>query len=63
MDVPQVAELLKETAERHDPFEKSAPEHNWWDWYAAYFSARQDGSTSEEASKAAGHYMEGLGIR
>jgi hypothetical protein len=63
MDVPQVAELLKETAEHHDPFEKSAPEHNWWDWYAAYFSARQDGNTSEEASKAAGLYMEGLGIR
>ena len=63
MDVPQLAELLRETAEHHDPYEKSSPEHDWWDWYAAYLNARQDGSSSEEASKAAGLYMEGLGIR
>ena len=63
MDVPQLAELLKETAEHHDPYEKSSPEHDWWDWYAAYLNARQEGSSSEEASKAAGLYMEGLGIR
>jgi hypothetical protein len=63
MDVPQVAELLRETAEHHDPFEKSAPEHDWWDWYAAYFCARQEGRSSEEATEAAGLYMEGLGIR
>jgi hypothetical protein len=47
-------------AEHHDPYEKSAPEHHWSDWYAAYMNARQEGSTSEEASKAAGRYMEGL---
>jgi hypothetical protein len=63
MEVPQLAELLRETAEHHDPYEKSSPEHDWWDWYAAYLNARQDGSSSEEASKAAGLYMEGLGIR
>ena len=63
MDVPQLAELLRETAEHHDPYEKSAPEHDWWNWYAAYFSARQEGSSPEEASKAAGLYMEGLGVR
>jgi len=63
MDVPQLAELLRETAEHHDPYEKSSPEHDWWDWYAAYLNARQEGSSSEEASKAAGLYMEGLGIR
>ena len=62
MDVPELAALLKETAEHHDTFEKSAPEHDWWDWYAAYFSARQEGSSPEDASKAAGAYMEGLGI-
>jgi hypothetical protein len=32
MDVPSLAELLRETAEHHDPYEKGAPEHNWWDW-------------------------------
>jgi hypothetical protein len=63
MEVPQLAELLRETAEHHDPYEKSSPEHDWWDWYAAYLNARQEGSSSEEASKAAGLYMEGLGIR
>ena len=63
MDVPQLAELLRETAEHHDPYEKSSPEHDWWHWYAAYLNARQDGSSSQEASKAAGLYREGLGIR
>jgi hypothetical protein len=63
MDVATLAELLRETAEHHDPYEKRAPEHNWWDWYAAYLNARQEGSTSEEASQAAERYMEGLGGR
>jgi predicted enzyme related to lactoylglutathione lyase len=59
-DVPGLADLLHETAEHHDPFEKSHPPHNWWDWYAAYLHAREQGNTSEEASAAAGRYMEGL---
>jgi hypothetical protein len=58
MDVAALAELLHETAEHHDPFEKSSPPHNWWDWYAAYMAARQSGSTSEEASAEAGRYMQ-----
>jgi len=57
MDIDQLAELLHETAEHHDRFEKAAPPHNWWDWYAAYFNARQEGSTSEEADAAADRYM------
>ena len=57
MDVAARAELLRETAEHHDPFEKSAPKHDWWDWYAAYMNARQQGSTPEEASEAAARYM------
>jgi hypothetical protein len=60
MDVARLAELLHETAEHHDPFEKSAPEHNWWDWYAAYLNARLEGSAPEEADAAAGRYMEGI---
>ena len=58
MDIATLAELLHETAEHHDPFEKSHSKHNWWDWYAAYMDARQRGSTPEQAAGAAGRYME-----
>ena len=57
MDVASLADLLHETAEHHDAYEKAAPPHDWWDWYAAYFDARQAGSTSNEAVVAAGRYM------
>jgi hypothetical protein len=60
MEVATLAELLRETAEHHHPYEKSAPEHDWSEWYAAYMNARQQGSTPEEASNAAGLYMEGV---
>ena len=56
-DVASRARLLKETAEHHDPYEKSHAPHNWWDWYAAYMDAREGGSTPDEASQAAGRYM------
>ncbi len=57
-DVAALAELLNETAHAHDPYEKSHGKHNWWDWYAPYLSARQNGSSPEEASAAAGRYMD-----
>ena len=57
MDVAQLADLLHETAEHHDAFEKTHAPHNWWDWYAAYMDAREHGSTLEDASAAAGRYM------
>jgi hypothetical protein len=57
MGVASLAELLHETAERHDAYEKVAPPHDWWDWYAAYMDARQAGSTPDGASAAAGRYM------
>jgi hypothetical protein len=57
MDVAAIAELLRETAEHHGAFEERAPKHDWWDWYAPYFDARQHGSTPDEASRAADHYM------
>jgi hypothetical protein len=57
MDVASLADLLRETAERHGRFEKAAPPHDWWDWYAAYMDARQSGSTPDEASAAADRYM------
>ena len=53
-----LAELLRETAEHHDKFEKTHGQHNWWDWYAPYLSARQNGSGPEEAAAAADRYME-----
>jgi hypothetical protein len=51
MDVATLAELLRETAEHHDPYEKTHFEHHWWDWYAPYLSARQNGSYPEEAAR------------
>jgi catechol 2,3-dioxygenase-like lactoylglutathione lyase family enzyme len=55
--VAKLAELLLETGLHHDGFEKAAPAHNWWDWYAPYLHAREHGSTSEEATAAADRYM------
>jgi hypothetical protein len=60
MDVATLAELLRETSEHHDSYEKTHAKHNWWDWYAAYLNAREQGSTEEEASRAPELYMEGL---
>jgi catechol 2,3-dioxygenase-like lactoylglutathione lyase family enzyme len=56
-DPAALAQLLNETATHHGDFEAVAPPHDWWDWYAAYMSARQSGSTSDEAIAAAGRYM------
>ena len=61
MDTASFAELLREAAAQHDAYEKSHGKHDWWDWYAPYIQARQNGSTPEEASAAAGLYMEKLG--
>ena len=58
MDVPALAELLRETAQQHDGYEKANAKHDWWDWYAPYIHARQSGSNSSEAAAAANSYME-----
>ena len=58
MDIASLADLLHETSQHHDPYEKSHAPHNWWDWYAAYMDAREHGSTPDEASRSAGRYME-----
>jgi hypothetical protein len=57
MEVAALAQLLHETSERHGAFEKVAPPHDWWDWYAAYMDARERGSAPDEASAVAGRYM------
>ena len=56
-DIEAIAQLLLETALGHGRFEAVAPEHNWWDWYAPYFSARQQVDTPEQATAAADRYM------
>jgi len=57
-DVATLAELLRETEQHHGNYEKTHGTHNWWDWYAPYLSARQNGSSPEEAVAAAARYME-----
>ena len=57
MDVGSLADLLHETSGRHGAFEAVAPAHDWWDWYAAYLSAREQGSSTDEADAAADRYM------
>jgi hypothetical protein len=57
MDVADRAQLLAETALRHGAFEAVAPPHDWWDWYAAYMVAREDGSEPDDAAESANRYM------
>ncbi len=56
-DIAALSGLLLETALAHGRFEAVTPEHNWWDWYAPYFSAREQGGTPEQATAAADRYM------
>jgi hypothetical protein len=63
-DIAELADLLRETSEHHGVFEAVAPKHDWWDWYAAYMTAREHGSDPDGAAQAAGVYMEqARGIR
>jgi catechol 2,3-dioxygenase-like lactoylglutathione lyase family enzyme len=57
MDLTTLAELLHETEQHHGHYEKTHAEHHWWDWYAPYLSARQNGGSPEEAVAAADRYM------
>jgi catechol 2,3-dioxygenase-like lactoylglutathione lyase family enzyme len=58
MDAATLAELLHETEQHHGNYEKTHAKHNWWDWYAPYLNARENGKTSEEAAAAADRYMD-----
>jgi len=58
IDVAAVAKLLHETEQRHGGYEKTHAKHNWWDWYASYLNARQNGSSPEQAASAATRYMD-----
>jgi catechol 2,3-dioxygenase-like lactoylglutathione lyase family enzyme len=56
-DVQDLAARLLETSLQHERFDKAAPPHHWWDWYAAHMAARANGATNEEASALADTYM------
>jgi len=58
LTVPELADLLHETSLHHDAYEKTHQQHDWWDWYAAYMSARLDGAVSDSAVEAANRYMD-----
>jgi hypothetical protein len=58
MDVPTLADLLRETGEHHHHYEITHAEHHWYDWYAPYLKARQEGRSPEEATAAADRYMD-----
>ncbi len=60
LDVETLADLLRETAEHHDRYEKTHARHDWWDWYAPYLSARQSGESPEDAAAAADRHMAAL---
>src|SRR5262249_33173521 len=57
-NVATLAELLRETEKQHGNYEKTHAQHHWWDWYAPYLSARQNGSSTEEAIAAADRRMD-----
>jgi hypothetical protein len=59
MSVDTLTELLKEAEEHHGQYEPTAPKHHWSGWYAAYISARETGSTPDEAYTAAVRHIEG----
>ena len=58
LDVPALADLLREAETRHGAYEPTAPKHHWSGWYAAYVVGRERGLTSDEAAADAARYME-----
>jgi hypothetical protein len=49
MDAAALADLLREAEEYHGHYEPAAPQHHWYDWYAAYLVAREQGRSPDEA--------------
>ena len=58
MDVAELAELLRDAEEHHGHYEPTAPKHHWYDWYAAYIVARQNGRSPDEAYRDASAALE-----
>jgi catechol 2,3-dioxygenase-like lactoylglutathione lyase family enzyme len=58
LDVATLAELLHETEQHHGHYERTHAKHNWWEWYALYLNARQNGKSPQEAGAAADRSMD-----
>jgi hypothetical protein len=58
MDVATLTDLLREAEEHHGAYEASAPKHHWSVFYAAYISAREQGSTPDEAARTAARHTD-----
>jgi hypothetical protein len=59
LDVPTLIELLREAEQHHGTYQATAPKHHWYDWYAAYIVAREQGRTQEDAAADAGRHVDG----
>jgi hypothetical protein len=57
MDVETLTVLLREAEEHHAGFEATADPHHWWDYYAAYVVAREQGRDPDRAAAAAGEHV------
>jgi hypothetical protein len=60
MDVATVTRLLRDAEEQHGQYESTAPPHHWWDWYAAYIVARDEGRSPDQAAAEAGRHVAAL---
>ena len=58
MDAAELAELLRDAEEHHGRYEPTAPKHHWYDWYAPYIVARQQGRSPDEAYREASAALE-----
>lgn len=61
MDVATLSALLEEAEEHHGQYEPTAPPHHWWNWYAPFIIAREQGRTPDEAVAAATKHSESIG--
>ena len=63
LDVATVTALLQEAENRHGTYEPDAPKHHWSDWYAAYFVAREQGRTPDEAAEHGARRVEATRVQ
>ena len=59
LDVPTLAELLREAEQHHGEYEPTAPKHHWSTFYSAYIVARENGKTPEDAARQGVLQVEG----
>jgi catechol 2,3-dioxygenase-like lactoylglutathione lyase family enzyme len=59
LDVPTLAELLREAEQHHGDYEPTAPKHHWSTFYSAYIVARENGKTPEDAARQGVLQVEG----